>query len=110
MSIGRASRDNSTKSDLDLAVLTADPAVSHRGRMSQTTDGTWEVLDLGSENGTMCNGQAVRNDVATALDNGDVIVVGAWTRSRCAAATDGSAFSRSSPKGLGRVWRSRFRR
>jgi pSer/pThr/pTyr-binding forkhead associated (FHA) protein len=42
-------------------------------------DGSWSVVDPGSANGTLVNGDEIRAGQAVALRDGDVIHLGAWT-------------------------------
>ncbi|HJZ07033.1 MAG TPA: FHA domain-containing protein, partial [Trebonia sp.] len=42
-------------------------------------DGTWSVVDPGSENGTLLNGNTIPANQAVALHDGDRIHLGAWT-------------------------------
>jgi FHA domain len=79
VSVGRTSRSRNVHPDLDLAALTLDPAVSHRhARLTLRADGTWEVVDLDSENGTTRNGAGVTGQPSV-LASGDRLDLGAWT-------------------------------
>jgi pSer/pThr/pTyr-binding forkhead associated (FHA) protein len=42
-------------------------------------DGSWAVLDPGSENGTLVNGREIAAGVRVPLHDGDRIYLGAWT-------------------------------
>jgi FHA domain len=79
VSVGRTSRSRNVHPDIDLAALTLDPAVSHRhARLTLRADGTWEVVDLDSENGTTRNGVVVIGQPSV-LESGDQLDLGAWT-------------------------------
>jgi hypothetical protein len=58
-----------------------DPSVSARHcKICRRKDGSAYVVDVGSTNGTKLNGIALEEGVETAVEPGDEIVVGAWTR------------------------------
>lgn len=60
--------------------LDGDDGVSHRhARLRRRADGGIELLELGSANGTTCNGQAVEAHVPLALAAGDRLRLGRWT-------------------------------
>jgi hypothetical protein len=62
--------------ECDLAV--ADPNVSrHHAELRRGADGSWEVVDLGSTNGTKVNGQRIGSPHQ--LQNGDEITLGSTT-------------------------------
>jgi pSer/pThr/pTyr-binding forkhead associated (FHA) protein len=42
-------------------------------------EGSWAVLDPGSENGTLVNDQEITTEVQVPLHDGDRINIGAWT-------------------------------
>jgi predicted component of type VI protein secretion system len=42
-------------------------------------DGSWTILDPGSENGTLVNGREITAGVRLPLRDGDRIHLGAWT-------------------------------
>ncbi len=58
----------------ECAVALSDPQVSRRHAEVRRDDFGFRVVDLGSTNGTQVNGVAVKEQ---ALDDGDVIMVGA---------------------------------
>jgi pSer/pThr/pTyr-binding forkhead associated (FHA) protein len=61
--------------------ITMDHAVSrHQAVLTRQPDGSLAVRDLGSANGTFLNGIMLTPGVETAVKDGDVIGVGAWTR------------------------------
>jgi pSer/pThr/pTyr-binding forkhead associated (FHA) protein len=64
----------------DLTGPPADPAISrlHAVLVAQP-DGSWAVIDPGSENGTSVNGTEVAVGDLVPLRDGDSICVGAWT-------------------------------
>ena len=60
--------------------LDADDGISHRhARLRRRPDGGWEILDLGSANGTARNGAPVEPNVPAALQPGDRLRLGRWT-------------------------------
>ncbi len=77
--LGRTSRSRGVTPDIDLRNLSGDPAVSHRHARLTLMGGNWELVDLGSENGTSLNGRALAPNITEKLKDGDVIVLGAWT-------------------------------
>ena len=58
----------------DCAVPLSDPQVSRQHAAVRPTEHGYEVVDLGSTNGTLLNGHPVREH---ALADGDVIIIGA---------------------------------
>jgi hypothetical protein len=80
MTIGRRSRTRGTAPDIDLADL--DPGVSAaHALLTARADGGWDVVDLGSTNGTtlaVADGP-IRPHVPVALADGAVVRLGAWT-------------------------------
>ncbi|MYS84303.1 FHA domain-containing protein [Embleya scabrispora] len=77
----RIGRRNSSVSSAPPEVPIDDPGVSRRHAMLlRCGDGTWEVMDLGSANGTTINAgyDRVRRDPVH-LKDGDRVHVGAWT-------------------------------
>lgn len=80
--IGRRSVSRAITPEIDLSVPPADPCVSREhARLLGQPDGTWAVIDDGSENGTYLNGAATPmpiNDPIT-LSHGDRIHLGVWT-------------------------------
>jgi len=62
-------------------IVIADPGVSKRhARINRKPDGTLELLDLASTNGTMLNGASIDANVPYPVKDGDEIVLGAFTR------------------------------
>lgn len=80
MRIGRHSASRGLEPEIDLTGPPTDPGVSrlHAVLIAQP-DGSWSILDPGSENGTSVNGSEVAAGVPVPLHDGDQIHVGAWT-------------------------------
>ena len=78
--IGRRSVSREVAPEIDLTGPPADPAISrlHAVLVAQP-DGSWAVIDPGSENGTSVNGTDVPVGDLVPLHVGDCICVGAWT-------------------------------
>lgn len=58
-----------------------DPGVSRRhARIFFTPEGAPTLLELGSANGTLRNGQPVEPGIPVALADGDQLTLGRWTR------------------------------
>jgi pSer/pThr/pTyr-binding forkhead associated (FHA) protein len=89
MRIGRISLTRETAPEIDLTGPPADPGVSrlHAILVCQP-DGTWAVVDPGSENGTIVNGTEIAQGQPVQLENGDDIRIGAWTSIAILAAGD----------------------
>ena len=76
----RGSRD--LRVDIDLGELTGDRAVSHHhARLVRTGRGRYDLIDVGSRNGTRLNGAGapIPPNTRVELGNGDRIHVGGWT-------------------------------
>jgi hypothetical protein len=58
----------------DCAVALSDPQVSRQHAAVRPAEHGYQIVDLGSTNGTLVNGQVIREH---ALTDGDVIVIGA---------------------------------
>lgn len=83
VSIGRRSRSRGTNPAIDLAGPPEDPAVSHtHASLLPADDGTWQLVDHGSTNGTYLNEspEPVAANRPLPLADGDRIYLGAWTR------------------------------
>ncbi len=81
--IGRRSEARGIVPGIDLSAPVEDSAVSHRHAvLRRQADGSWALVDEMSTNGTWLNGasQPLERNVLTALDHGDRINVGAFTR------------------------------
>jgi hypothetical protein len=78
--IGRRSVSREVTPEIDLTDPPGDPAISrlHAVLVAQP-DGSWAVIDTGSENGTSVNGTEIAIGDLVPLRAGDVICVGAWT-------------------------------
>ena len=78
--VGRRSVSRGIDPEIDLTGPPADPGVSRLHMvLVEATDGTWSVVDPGSENGTLVNGSEIRPGEAVPLHDGDRIHLGAWT-------------------------------
>ncbi|GAA1018782.1 hypothetical protein Aple_026110 [Acrocarpospora pleiomorpha] len=78
--IGRRSKSRALAPEIDLAGPPEDPGVSHlHAVLLAQPDGTWELVDPGSANGTLLNGKLVEHNALLPLGDGDRIHVGAWT-------------------------------
>ena len=80
MRIGRRSVSQGLEPEIDLTGPPTDPGVSrlHAVLIAQP-DGSWAILDPGSENGTVVNGSEITAGVRVPLRDGDRIHIGAWT-------------------------------
>jgi len=68
--------------DIDLGELTEDRAVSHHhALLVRTSRGRYDLIDVGSTNGTRLNGASapIPPNRRVELANGDRIHVGGWT-------------------------------
>ncbi len=80
MRIGRHSASRGLYPEIDLTGPPTDPGISRLHAVLVTEpDGSWSVLDPGSENGTQVNGNAIAAGAKVALHDGDRIHLGAWT-------------------------------
>jgi hypothetical protein len=81
--IGRRSRSRGTDPAIDLGGPPEDAAVSHiHASLLAKDDGTWELVDHGSTNGTFVDESSdpVAPNTPHPLAAGDCIYVGAWTK------------------------------
>src|SRR5215471_17560628 len=80
MRIGRRSASQGLEPEIDLTGPPTDPGVSrmHAALLAEP-DGSWAILDPGSENGTLVNGKEIAAGVRVPLHDGDRIHLGAWT-------------------------------
>jgi FHA domain len=80
MRIGRRSASHGLEPEIDLTGPPTDPGVSrmHAALISEP-DGSWAILDPGSENGTLVNGTEIAAGERVPLHDGDRIHLGAWT-------------------------------
>lgn len=80
MRIGRRSTSQGLEPEIDLTGPPADPGVSRlHAVLIAEQDGSWVVLDPGSENGTIVNGSEIAAGMRVPLHGGDRIHLGAWT-------------------------------
>jgi FHA domain len=80
MRIGRRSASQGLEPEIDLTGPPTDPGVSRmHAALIAEADGSWTVLDPGSENGTLVNGTEIAAGVRVPLHDGDRIYLGAWT-------------------------------
>jgi hypothetical protein len=78
--VGRRSESRGIHPEIDLTGPPADPGVSRlHVVLVAAPDGTWSVVDPGSANGTLVNGDEIPAGQTVALRDGDVIHLGAWT-------------------------------
>jgi hypothetical protein len=78
--VGRRSVSRGIHPEIDLTGPPADPGVSRlHALLVAEPGGTWSVVDPGSENGTLLNGNTIPANQAVALHDGDRIHLGAWT-------------------------------
>jgi hypothetical protein len=82
VAIGRRSRSRGTNPGIDLSGPPLDPGVSaQHALLVARADGGWEVVDLGSTNGTSLGGSTapLAPHTPVPLAEGDRIRLGAWT-------------------------------
>jgi pSer/pThr/pTyr-binding forkhead associated (FHA) protein len=80
MRIGRRSPARDLVPEIDLADRPVDPGISRlHAVLTAAPDGTWSILDPGSANGTLVNGQEIAIGEVVTLHEGDRINLGAWT-------------------------------
>ncbi|WP_067487882.1 FHA domain-containing protein [Actinomadura hibisca] len=80
--IGRRSASRGIAPDIDLGLPPEDPGVSHtHAVLSARSDGTWDLVDPGSTNGTTLNGgtEPIAVNTPVQVGDGDRVHVGAWT-------------------------------
>jgi pSer/pThr/pTyr-binding forkhead associated (FHA) protein len=78
VAIGRHSRSRGTTPEIDLADV--DPGVSAVHAVLVTrSDGGWDLVDLGSTNGTTLADGPIAAHVPVPLADGSVVRLGAWT-------------------------------
>jgi serine/threonine protein kinase len=79
--IGRRSVSRGIEPEIDLSVPSRDPGVSRlHAKLVPAPDGSWTVVDLGTDNGITVNGRDVPSGDSVPLRPGDRIHLGAWTR------------------------------
>jgi hypothetical protein len=80
MRIGRRSVSQGLQPEIDLTGPPTDPGISRLHAVLFTEpDGSWTIMDPGSENGTLVNGRELAAGVRLPLHDGDRIHLGAWT-------------------------------
>jgi hypothetical protein len=80
MRIGRHSASRGLHPEIDLTGPPTDPGVSRlHAVLIPELDGSWAVIDPGSENGTLVNDKEIATGVRVPLHDGDRIHLGAWT-------------------------------
>ena len=80
MRIGRRSVSRGLEPEIDLTGPPTDPGISRlHAVLFAEPDGSWTILDPGSENGTLVNGREITAGVRLSLHDGDRIHLGAWT-------------------------------
>jgi hypothetical protein len=78
--IGRRSESRGLEPEIDLTGPPTDTGISRlHAVLIAEKDGSWAVLDPGSENGTLVNGSEIAAGVRVPLHDGDRIHLGAWT-------------------------------
>lgn len=88
LTIGRRSRSRGSNPDIDLSGPPLDPGVSAQHAMLLARpDGSWELVDLNSTNGTTIGdaAQPIKPHTAIPLVDGDIVKLGAWTTITIAA-------------------------
>jgi pSer/pThr/pTyr-binding forkhead associated (FHA) protein len=81
MRVGRRSTSRGLAPEIDLTGPPTDPGISRlHAVLIAEPDGSWVVLDPGSENGTLVNGSEIAARVRVPLHDGDRIHLGAWTQ------------------------------
>ena len=80
MRIGRRSVSRGLEPEIDLTGPPTDPGISRlHAVLFAEPDGSWTILDPGSENGTLVNDREITAGVRLPLHDGDRIHLGAWT-------------------------------
>jgi pSer/pThr/pTyr-binding forkhead associated (FHA) protein len=80
MRIGRRSASRGLTPEIDLTGPPLDPGISRLHAVLVARPGLgWSVIDPGSENGTLVNGNEIATGVPVPLHDGDRIHLGAWT-------------------------------
>ncbi len=80
MAIGRRDETRGWYPGIDLGVPVLDPSTSRKHAELRRTDDGWELVDVGSTNGTVLDGERLTSDTPVAVTEGSVIHVGAFTR------------------------------
>lgn len=83
MRIGRRSLSKEVMPEIDLTGPLADPGISRlHAILRPAPEGSWVLIDPGSENGTWVNGSEILPGQPVSLGDGDTICIGAWTAIR----------------------------
>ena len=78
--VGRRSVSRGIDPEIDLTGPPADPGVSRlHALLIAEPDGTWSIIDPGSQNGMLVNGTEIPQGEPVPLRDGDRIHLGAWT-------------------------------
>jgi hypothetical protein len=81
--IGRHSASSGISPEIDLSVAPADPGISRlHAVLLRAADGSWTIVDPGSANGTLLNGDELAPGEVVPVREGDRIHLGAWTELR----------------------------
>lgn len=78
--IGRRSDRDGWYPTIDLGHPLDDPAVSRKHAELRPTDDGWQVVDVGSTNGTVVAGETIAADSPVDLADGDHVNLGVFTR------------------------------
>jgi serine/threonine protein kinase len=79
--IGRRSETYGIHPEIDLIGPPRDPGIHRKhAKLVSAPDGTWTVVDLGTENGITVNGRDIPKGDSVPLRPGDRIHLGAWTK------------------------------
>jgi serine/threonine protein kinase len=79
--IGRRSETYGIHPEIDLIGPPRDPGIHRKhAKLICAPDGTWTVVDLGTENGITVNGRDIPKGDSVSLRPGDRIHLGAWTK------------------------------
>lgn len=92
MAIGRRSRSRGTDPEIDLSGPPLDPGVSaQHALLLARPDGNWELVDVGSTNGTSLGDAPapIAPHTPEVLADGDCIKLGAWTTITVMSSTPG---------------------
>ena len=79
MAVVFRARDEGLGRTVARKVLAGNLAGDQAAELRRAPDGTWSVVDPGSANGTLVNGDEIPAGEAVRLRDGDVIHLGAWT-------------------------------
>jgi serine/threonine protein kinase len=82
--IGRRSASRGIHPEIDLTLPPGGPLTDtgvsrEHAKLVARPDGSWAIIDLGTENGTLVNEREIQANVPTRLRNGDRINQGMWT-------------------------------